>query len=173
MPGLLRLLLILLLACASTAALARQDATAPPPTPAQQLDQLRDQLDGIEKTLRAKPDTTQLADLRSQALAVQDQAGQVAASLAPQVQSVQAQLAVLGPAPDKPASEAPEVRDQRRKLDKAKADVDAQVKQAQLMGQEAEQGNRRDNHFRQGILGKNLQLKTSCLNDLCHYRLDA
>ena len=141
LPRLLpRLVLTLLLVFASAAVSARQnDASAPPPTPDQALAQMRSQLDTIEKAVAGKPDAQQLGDLRSQALAIQDQAGQVAASLAPQVQSVQAQLAVLGPAPDKSTTEAPEVRDQRRKLDKAKADVDAQVKQAQLMGQEAGQ----------------------------------
>ena len=142
MPRLARLLLVLLLAFGSSAALARQDAApdAPPPTPSQQMDQLRGQLDDIKKALAAQPTAGQLGDLRTQALAVQDQASQLAASLAPQVQSVQAQLAVLGPAPAKGApAEAAEVSAQRRKLDKAQADVDAQVKQAQLMGQEAAQ----------------------------------
>ncbi|MEW5835122.1 MAG: DUF3772 domain-containing protein [Pseudomonadota bacterium] len=140
MPKFLRLLLTLLLLSGSTAAMARQgNAPATPPTPDQALAQMRSQLDGIKQALDGKPDANALADLRNQSLAVQDQASQVAAGLAPQVQSVQAQLAVLGPAPDKPAGEAPEVREQRRKLEKAKADVDAQMKQAQLLGQEAEQ----------------------------------
>lgn len=142
MPRLARLLLVLLLALGSSTALARQDAApdAPPPTPAAQLDQLRSQLDDIKKALAAQPTAAELGDLRTQALAVQDQASQLAAGLAPQVQSVQAQLAVLGPVPAKGSpAEAPEVSAQRRKLDKAQADVDAQVKQAQLMNQESAQ----------------------------------
>ncbi|HEX5305094.1 MAG TPA: DUF3772 domain-containing protein [Dyella sp.] len=142
MPRLAPLLLLLLLAFGSSSALARQDVApdAPSATPSQRLDQLRSQLDDIKKALGDKPDTQQLADLRGQALEVQDQAGEVAGSFAPQVQNLQAQLAVLGPAPEKGAPpEAPEVSAQRRKLDKAQAEVDAQVKQAQLMGQEAAQ----------------------------------
>ena len=112
MPRLAHLLLVLLLAFGSTAALARQDAApdAPPPTPAQQMDQLRGQLDDIKKALADQPTAGQLGDLRTQALVVQDQAGQLAASLAPQVQSVQAQLAVLGPAPAKGAPAEAAVR---------------------------------------------------------------
>src|SRR5512139_3204481 len=105
MSRLAPLLLLLLLAFGSATAHARQDVApdAPPPTPAQQMDQLRGQLDDIKKALSAQPTATQLGDLRAQALAVQDQASQLAADLAPQVQSVQAQLAVLGPAPAKGA----------------------------------------------------------------------
>jgi Small-conductance mechanosensitive channel len=141
MPRLARILLLLLLAFGSTVAFARQDAApaAPPPTPAAQLEQMRSELDGIKKALATQPTAAQLGDLRTQALAVQDQASQLAASLAPQVQSVQAQLAVLGPRPQGAPAEAAEVSAQRRKLDKAQADVDAQVKQAQLIGQEAAQ----------------------------------
>ncbi|MBU6247396.1 MAG: DUF3772 domain-containing protein [Xanthomonadaceae bacterium] len=136
----LRLLLTLLLLCASATALARQAATpATPPSPDQVLAQMRNQLDAVKKSLDDKPDAAALADLRSQALAVEDQASGLAGTLAPQVQAAQAQLAVLGPAPDKRSSEAPEVREQRRRLEKAQADVDAQMKQAQLMGQEADQ----------------------------------
>ncbi|WP_017462326.1 DUF3772 domain-containing protein [Dyella ginsengisoli] len=140
MPKFLRLLLTLLLLLGSATAAARQaDAPATPPTPDQALAQMRGQLDGIKKALDSQPDTAALTDLRNQALAVQDQASQLATSLSPQVQAAQAQLAVLGPVPDKNTTETPEVRNQRRKLEKAAADVDAQMKQAQLMGQEAEQ----------------------------------
>jgi small-conductance mechanosensitive channel len=109
-------------------------------TPAQTLDELRDQLDAIKKTLGAKPDDHALADLRTSAQGVQDQAAQLAATLAPQMDSLNARLAVLGPAPAKGAPpEAAEVAAQRRQLDKAKANLDAQIKQAQLLGEEGAQ----------------------------------
>ncbi|CAM5250929.1 hypothetical protein RLIN73S_05091 [Rhodanobacter lindaniclasticus] len=89
-------------------------------------------------TLKAKHPDTSLADLRGSALAVQDQARQLALGLAPQMTALQSQLDVLGPAPAKDAPpEAVEVAAQRRQLDKAMATLDAQTKQAQLLGQNA------------------------------------
>ncbi|HET6805008.1 MAG TPA: DUF3772 domain-containing protein [Frateuria sp.] len=152
MPFLRSLLLCLLLA--ALPALHAQDAPATTPpavAPAQVLDDLRGQLDTIKSTLKDKPDDRTLADLRTAALAVQDQAGQLATTLAPQMDSLDARLAVLGPAPAKGAPpEAAEVAAQRRQLDKAKADLDAHIKQAQLLGEEGMQlanqisGRRRD-----------------------------
>ena len=153
MPILQRLLLCLMLlgACALHAQDISPAAVTSTPAPAQTLDGLRDQLDAIRKTLHEKPDAQALADLRTTALGVQDQAGQLAATLAPQMDSLDARLAVLGPAPAKGAPpEAAEVVAQRRQLDKAKASLDAQIKQAQLLGEEGMQlaaqvvGMRRD-----------------------------
>jgi len=64
MPTLLRFLLLLLLAGASTAVPARQQApaaasSAPAPAPDKVLDQLRGQLDDIQKAVDDKPDTRQ------------------------------------------------------------------------------------------------------------------
>ncbi len=144
MPTLLRCLLFLLLTLGSAASLAQNNdqplATAPAATPAQTLDQLGSQLDTVKAALKDKKSEVPLADLRNSALGVQDQTRQLAASLAPQMTALQAQLAVLGPAPAKGTpAEAPEVAAQRRKLDKAQADLDAQIKQAQLLGQNAAQ----------------------------------
>ncbi|SEI86117.1 DUF3772 domain-containing protein [Frateuria terrea] len=142
MPILRRLLLCLLLA--GIPSLHAQDAPAGAATsavsPAQALNDLRGRLDDIKAALKNKPDDHALADLRTAALAVQDQAEQLAATLAPQMDSLDARLAVLGPAPAKGAPpEASEVAAQRRQLDKAKADLDAQIKQAQLLGEEGMQ----------------------------------
>ncbi len=176
MPRLARLLLLLLV-LVSTTAFARQDAApdAPPPTPAVRLEQMRSRLDGIEKALATQPTAAQLGDLRTQALAVQDQASQLVASLAPQVQSVQAQLAVLGPAPTGTApTEAVEMSAQRRKLDKAQASVEAQVKQAQLMGQEAGQliaqlSDQRRNEFQRRLADRTVTpFRTAFWSDLMH-----
>ena len=109
-------------------------------TPAQSLDHLGNQLATIQTALKGKDAGNQLADLRSGALHVQDEASKLADSLAPQMAALKAQLTVLGPPPAKGApAEAPEVGAQRRKLDKASADLDAQIKQAQLLQQNAMQ----------------------------------
>ena len=143
MPTLLRSLLLVLLSLGSLAVHAQSGSpapasTMPAATPAQTLDQLGKQLDALRATLKSKHPDTSLSDLRNAALAVQDQARQLASSLAPQMSALQAQLEVLGPPPAKGAPpEAPEVAAQRRKLDKAQASLDAQIKQAQLLSQDA------------------------------------
>ncbi|MEO8779060.1 MAG: DUF3772 domain-containing protein [Rhodanobacter sp.] len=143
MSILIRSLLLVLLCCGSFAVRAQNDSAAPASamsaaTPAQALDQLGKNLDALKATLKSKHVDTPLADLRGAALAVQDQARQLAASLTPQMSALQAQLAVLGTPPAKGApAEAPEVAAQRRKLDKAQAGLDAQIKQAQLLSQDA------------------------------------
>ena len=143
MPILLRSLLLVLLCLGSLAAHAQNGnaepaSAAPAATPAQALEQLGNHLDALKATLKSKHATAPLADLRNAALAVQDQARQLASSLTPQMTALQAQLAVLGPPPAKGAPpEASEVAAQRRKLDKAQASLDAQIKQAQLLSQDA------------------------------------
>ena len=141
MPNLPRYLLLLLLTLGSGTLLAQnsdQPSARSTSTPAQVLDQLDSQLDTIQATLKRKNAELPLSDLRNTALGVQDQARGLATSLAPQMAALQAQLAVLGPPPAKGAApEAPEVAAQRRQLDKAQANLDAQIKQAQLLSQNA------------------------------------
>jgi small-conductance mechanosensitive channel len=142
MPILRRLLLCLLLAWLP--ALHAQDAPASQAaaamSPAQALDRMRDQLHDIKVALKHEPDDRALGDLRTAALAVQDQAERLAGTLDPQMASLDARLSVLGPAPTEGAPpEAAEVAAQRKQLDKAKADLDAQIKQAQLLGEEGMQ----------------------------------
>jgi small-conductance mechanosensitive channel len=145
MSALIRALLILSLLLGGNASYAAESdppaaGATPALTTAQTLDQLGDQLDTIKDALKAKSQDAPLADLRSSALGVQDQSRQLAASLAPQMTALQAQLAVLGPAPAKGAPAEPaEVGMQRRQLDKAQAALDAQIKQAQLLSQNASQ----------------------------------
>ncbi|HWU78381.1 MAG TPA: DUF3772 domain-containing protein [Rhodanobacter sp.] len=143
MPISLRILLLALFSLGSLAAHAQNSDAVPASavsaaTPAQALDQLGDRLDTLRATLKDKHADTPLADLRNAALGVQDQARQLAGSLTPQMAALQAQLAVLGPPPGKGAPpEAPEVATKRRQLDKAQANLDAQIKQAQLLDQNA------------------------------------
>ncbi|MEO9079819.1 MAG: DUF3772 domain-containing protein [Rhodanobacter sp.] len=143
MPILLRSLLLVLLSFGSVAVQAQNGNTPPASagsaaTPAEALDQLGDRLNTLKATLKDKRANPPLADLRNAALGVQDQARQLAGSLTPQMAALQAQLAVLGPAPAKGAPpEATEVASQRRQLDKTQANLDAQIKQAQLLSQNA------------------------------------
>ena len=144
MPTSLRWIALTLLMLGSVGAFAQGAGqvpeSAPIATPAQTLDALGAQLASVQTTLKRKHVEVPLADLRGQALSVQDQARQLAAGLAPQMAALQAQLAVLGPAPVKGTpAESPEVGSQRRQLDKAQAALDAQIKQAQLLSQNAGQ----------------------------------
>lgn len=143
MSRLLRYTLPLLLALGSLTLHAQSDTSAPASTtsvmsPAQALDKLSDQLDTVKDKLKDKTTEPPVADLRQTALSVQDQANQLVSSLTPQMAALQAQLNVLGPAPVKGApAEASEVTAKRRQLDRSKAALDAQIKQAQLLGQNA------------------------------------
>jgi potassium efflux system protein len=135
-------LLLLVLGSVNTHA---QDAESAPArqqsaTPAEKLNQLAKQLDEIQLALKGKKTDIPLAKLRTDAIEVEDQARDLSSSIAPQTAALQPQLSVLGPAPaaDQPP-ESREVSAQRRKLNKANADLDAQLKQAQLLNQEATQ----------------------------------
>lgn len=143
MPTLSRYLLILLLALGSSPLQAQNTtpsakAHTPAPSTAQTLDQLGSQLDAVKASLNGKSGKVSLPDLRNTAMDIQTRASQLAASLSPEMTALQAQLNVLGPPPAKGAPpEAPEVSAQRRKLNKRSADLDAQIKQAQLLSQDA------------------------------------
>ncbi|MFC4764930.1 DUF3772 domain-containing protein [Dyella koreensis] len=140
----LRFLLILLLAIGCSApSLAQDSSSTVPPQPAPvTVDQLNSQLDQIKQALTEtdKLNDGGLVDLRGKVQALQQQADQLSASFAPQADALKAKLDVLGPAPDKSAPpEAAEVVAQRKQLNKAKADLDAQTKQAQTLSLEAQQ----------------------------------
>ena len=143
MPILTRYLLLLLLLFSSTCVVAQNNnppaaTNAAVETTAHTLDRLSTQLDSVKATLKKDAPDIPLPDLRSQALSVQDQSRDLASSLAPQMAALQAQQTVLGPAPAKgQPPEAAEVSAQRRQLDKAQANLDAQIKQAQLLNENA------------------------------------
>lgn len=106
--------------------------------PAQTLTSLSKQLDDIKTTFNSKSSTASLNDLRSQAGNIQQQADQLVQTLTPELESLQTRLTVLGPAPA--AGAPPEtlaVSQQRRQLERDKTKLDGQIKQAQLLSQDA------------------------------------
>lgn len=106
--------------------------------PAQTLSSLSKQLDDLKTTFNSKSSNASLNDLRSQAAQVQQQADQLVQTLTPELESAQTRLTVLGPAPAPGAPpETPAVSQQRRLLERDKAKLDGQIKQAQLLSQDA------------------------------------
>ncbi|RDS86858.1 DUF3772 domain-containing protein [Dyella psychrodurans] len=106
--------------------------------PAQALVGLNKQLDDIKSTLSSKSTNAPLNDLRSQAGTVQQQAEQWLETLTPQMDSLQARLTVLGPAPAAGALPEPaNVSQQRKQLARDKNKLDGEIKQAQLLSQDA------------------------------------
>ncbi|MEP7102177.1 MAG: DUF3772 domain-containing protein [Burkholderiales bacterium] len=104
------------------------------------LDTIRQQLDTAQ---RALTDTDKLGDaelqrMRTEALAAQQQAADMAATLAPQLADVDARVAEIGtPLPG--AKEDPDIASQRALLGKRRGALDAQAKLARLLAVEAEQ----------------------------------
>lgn len=92
------------------------------------LDKLKGQVSGVS-------DESQLAQLYDMAVELGENAGTLSQSLVPQGQQVDAQLAVLGPAPkaDSGVKETAEVINKRRGLESQKARLDDQIKQANAL----------------------------------------
>ena len=106
--------------------------------PAQALVSLNKQLDDIKSTLSSKSTSAPLNTLRSEAGTVQQQAQQWLETLVPQMDSVQGRLTVLGPAPAAGALPEPaNVSQQRKQLTRDKSKLDGEIKQAQLLTQDA------------------------------------
>ncbi|TBR39759.1 MULTISPECIES: DUF3772 domain-containing protein [Dyella] len=136
-------LLLLVLLGAPVVAFGQDNLPAAPATqPAVTLDQLNGRLDQIKQGLTNtdKLGDADLVNLRGKTQSLQQDADQFVASLTPQADGLKAKLDVLGPVPEKgQPAEAPEVAAQRKQLNKDKADVDAQVKQAQTISLETQQ----------------------------------
>jgi small-conductance mechanosensitive channel len=126
-------------ALAQNAAASNEPASASSTQdPAQTLASLSKQLDGLKTALNSKPSDKQLTELRGQAGQVQQQADQLVQTLTPELEALQTRLTVLGPAPAPGAPpETPAVSQQRRQLERGKTRLDGQIKQAQLLSQDA------------------------------------
>jgi potassium-dependent mechanosensitive channel len=133
---LLRIFFIALLLACSGGVLAQTDAVSP----AQQIDDLRGQLDKIEKAMKddriSNPD---IDDLRGKAADVVSAAQKLSGALQPDRDAAKARLDQLGPAPAAGAKEAPELASARRDAQKAFDTVDARIKQADGLALEAQQ----------------------------------
>lgn len=130
----LRLVLLALLLAAAGPLRAADDDDADA-----RLDAARQQVERIEKRLAddTVPDA-ELADIRQRLLALQQQAEAIADDNAPALASAQARLTELGAAPAD-GSEAADVADQRRGLQKTIDTLDARVKLARLLTVQSEQ----------------------------------
>lgn len=131
------LLLCMLLGVAG----AQAPAPATPPIDIDtSLDTIRQQIDTAQ---RALADTDKLGDaelqgMRTKALAAQQQAADLATTLAPQIAAVEARVTELGTATPG-AKEDPDIASQRALLGKTRGALDAQAKLARLLAVEAEQ----------------------------------
>lgn len=127
--------LLLILALSTLAA-----AGAAPPDGAldQTLAAARRQMDGLQKHLAAGATFDALATLRTEALALQSQAADIATALAPQIASVQARLAGIGTAAEG-QGDAPDVAAQRASLSEERTQLDAQLRLARLLAVEGAQ----------------------------------
>ncbi|WP_370635983.1 DUF3772 domain-containing protein [Paralcaligenes sp. KSB-10] len=102
------------------------------------LDGARAQIDRVQKSLKDPLDDAELVQLRAAVLDAQTKAKAAAASIEPQLTSVQARLAELGE-PAAGAPEAPDVAAQRTQLSKGSSKLDSQLKLARLLTVEADQ----------------------------------
>lgn len=134
----LRILFIALLVLTSSLAFAQtDDATT---TPAQQIDDLRGQLDQVEKSMKDDQITDgKIDDLRGKATDIVSNAQKVSSSLQSSRDAAKARLDQMGPAPANGAKEAPELAASRKDATKAFNAVDAQIKQADGIALEAQQ----------------------------------
>lgn len=135
-----------LLALVSLTAFAQPE----PPKPAQQAKETRDsgsflkgasqQVASIRKALAGEVDEATLDDLRDQAADIRASADRIAAERTPDLDSLNARIAVLGPAPQK--GEAPEGADiaaERSALEQQRSALDAEIKSAKSISVEAGQ----------------------------------
>ena len=120
-------------------ALAALNAWAQPDNIDGSLDTARQQIDQARKFIDKPPkDPAGLLPLRAQVLGAGAQADAAAAVLEPQLASLQARLNELGPVTPGQL-EAPEVAVLRTQLNKARAELDAQLKRARVLAVESEQ----------------------------------
>lgn len=102
------------------------------------LDKARARMDSVQSSLKRSLDDIQLVQLRSTVQDAQAQAKQAATQIDPQLTSVKARLAELGPVPAA-GPEAPDVAAQREQLTKSNSTLDSQLKLARLIAVEGDQ----------------------------------
>src|ERR1700750_309240 len=126
----LRIFFIALLLAGSGCVFAPAEDTATP-SPSEQMDSLRGQLDQIEKAMKDDKITDSgIDDLRGKSTDVGSQAQKLSSSLQPTREAAKARLDQLGPVPAAGTKEAPELAATRKDAQKAFDAVDAQIKQA-------------------------------------------
>lgn len=127
-------LLLALVLCALAA------AATPPANPMDEtLAAARWQMDRIQEQLSEGETQSSLSASRTGALALQAQAADIAAALAPDLANVQARLAGLGNPPAEGGSEPPDVAAQRASLGEQRTQLDAQLRLARLLAVESAQ----------------------------------
>lgn len=124
---------------ASAASHPKSDSKADPKVDTKTtLDEARDNIADIQKSVSSASDDEALSKLRADALAAKSAGEAAATTLQPQVESVEARLTQLG-AVTAGSKEAPDIAAQRAQLEKSRSELDAQIKLARLLGVEAEQ----------------------------------
>lgn len=111
---------------------AQQTDAAPKVNAAVELPKMQKVLDKIKGQVSGQTNENQLTQLNELALELSGNADTLAQALQPQRQQLDAQLAVLGPAPkaDSGVKETPEVPRKRSSLESQKSKLDDQIKQA-------------------------------------------
>ncbi|HCW98878.1 MAG TPA: DUF3772 domain-containing protein, partial [Pantoea sp.] len=111
---------------------AQQTDVAAKVNAAVELPKMQKVLDKIKGQVSGQTNENQLTQLNEMALELSGSADTLAQALQPQRQQLDAQLAVLGPAPkaDSGVKETPEVTRKRSSLESQKGKLDDQIKQA-------------------------------------------
>jgi len=133
-------LTVLLLAFAVLAGGPAEVAAQTAPAFAQQLPGWNRTMDAAEIRLRGRLDSADIEALRTQLARVRDEAGQARGEAEGQLQTQRQLLDALGPAPaEGQPPEAPQVAEQRKRLQQAVGTFDGQIKQAELTAARAQQ----------------------------------
>lgn len=111
----------------------QQEEDAPKVNASVELPKMQKILDKIKGQVSGETNENQLNQLNGMALELSGNADTLGQALIPQRQQLEAQLAVLGPAPksDSGVKETSEVTRKRNALDSQKSKLDAQIKQAE------------------------------------------
>ncbi|HEY6894699.1 MAG TPA: DUF3772 domain-containing protein [Rhodanobacteraceae bacterium] len=135
-----------LLALVSLTAFAQPETTKPTPQAKETRDSgsflkgASQQVAAIRKALAGEVDEATLDDLRDQAADIGASADRIVAERSPDLDSLNARLAVLGPAPEKGAApESAEIASERSALEQQRGALDAEIKSARSISVEAEQ----------------------------------